>query len=321
MTLAYYPGCSLHGTSREYDESFRAVTAALGIEMKEIDDWSCCGASSAHPTNHTLGVALPARNLALAAEQGADEVVAPCAACFNRLAAARYELKRDPLLAGHMSHILDRPFANNVAVRNVIDLLLQQAPLIEEQAAAQIEASPLAQMKLAAYYGCLLVRPAEITGFDDAEQPSSMESVISACGATPVKWNMAVECCGGAFSISRTSSVVRLSRAIINDAREHGADAIVVACPLCHSNLDFRQAAMTMRDQAPMPVLFLTQLVGLAIGLSEDALGLSRHFVDTKPLFAKAAADASAAAQAAAEAAASKAAKTAAKAVPAASDA
>jgi heterodisulfide reductase subunit B len=307
MTLAYYPGCSLHGTSREYDESFRAVTAALGIEMKEIDDWSCCGASSAHPTNHTLGVALPARNLALAAEQGADEVVAPCAACFNRLAAARYELKRDPLLAGHMSHILDRPFANDVAVRNVIDLMLQRAPLIEEQAAAQIEPSKLVHMKLAAYYGCLLVRPAEITGFDDAEQPSSMEAVISACGATPVKWNMAVECCGGAFSISRTSSVVRLSRAIINDARKHEADAIVVACPLCHSNLDFRQAAMALRDQSPMPVLFLTQLVGLAIGLPEDALGLSRHFVDTKPLFAKAAADAAAAAQAAAAKAAAKA--------------
>jgi heterodisulfide reductase subunit B len=321
MTLAYYPGCSLHGTSREYDESFRAVAGALGIEMKEIDDWSCCGASSAHPTNHTLGVALPARNLALAAEQGADEVVAPCAACFNRLASARHELKRDPLLAGQMSHILDRPFANNVAVSNVVDLMLQQAPLIEEQAAAQLVPSPLAHMKLAAYYGCLLVRPAEITGASETEQPTTMEAVISACGATPVKWNMAVECCGGAFSISRTSSVVRLSRAIINDAREHGADAIVVACPLCHSNLDFRQAAMTMRDQAPMPVLFLTQLVGLAIGLSEDALGLSRHFVDTKPLFAKAAADASAAAQAAAEAAASKAAKTAAKAVPAASDA
>ena len=300
MTLAYYPGCSLHGTSREYDESFRAVATALGIEMKEIDDWSCCGASSAHPTNRTLGVALPARNLALAAEQGADEVVAPCAACFNRLAAARYELKRDPLLAGRMSHILDRPFANDVAVRNVVDLMLQRAPLIEEQTAAQLEPSPLAQMKLAAYYGCLLVRPTEITGFDDTEQPSSMEAVISACGATPVKWNMAVECCGGAFSISRTSSVVRLSRAIINDAREHGADAIVVACPLCHSNLDFRQAAMTLRDQTPMPVLFLTQLVGLAIGLPEDALGLSRHFVDTKPLFAKAAFDAAAAAQVAA---------------------
>ena len=123
-----------------------------------------------------------------------------------------------------------------------------------------------------------------------------MEAVISACGATPVKWNMAVECCGGAFSISRTVSVIRLSRAIINDAREHGADAIVVSCPLCHSNLDFRQAAMQLRGDEPMPVLFLTQLVGLAIGVPEDELGLSRHFVDTEPLFAKAAAAAARAA-------------------------
>ena len=287
MTLAYYPGCSLHGTSREFDESFRAVSAALGIHMKEIDDWSCCGASSAHPTNHELGVALPARNLALAAEQGADEVVAPCAACFNRLASARHELDKDKTLAARMPEILGRPFANDVAVRNVVDVLLERAPQIEELTAAQLQPS-LTGLKMAAYYGCLLVRPAEVTGFDDAEQPHAMEDVISACGAAPVRWNMAVECCGGAFSISRTSSVLRLSRGIIRDARANGAEAIVVACPLCHSNLDFRQAAMTMRGQEPMPILFVTQVVGLALGLPAEQLGLSRHFVDTRPLLAKA---------------------------------
>ena len=317
MTLAYYPGCSLHGTSREFDESFRAVAGALGIEMTEIDDWSCCGASSAHPTNHTLGVALPARNLALAAEQGADEVVAPCAACFNRLAAARYELGRDEALAARMPNILGRPFANDVAVRNVVDVLLDHAPRIEELAAAQLQPPPLAHLKLAAYYGCLLVRPAEVTGFDDAEQPSTMEAVISACGATPVRWNMAVECCGGAFSISRTSSVIRLSRGIIRDARANGADAIVVACPLCHSNLDFRQAAMAMRGEEPMPVLFISQLVGLALGIPEKRLGLARHFVDARPLLAKA----QATAQAAAAADAAKRAKRAATAASAAASA
>jgi heterodisulfide reductase subunit B2 len=313
MTLAYYPGCSLHGTSREFDESFRAVATALPIEMREIDDWSCCGASSAHPTNRTLGVALPARNLALAAEQGADEVVAPCAACFNRLSAARYELDRDAELAARMPGILGCEFANDVAVRNVVDVLLRQAPRIEELAAAQLTPNPLSQMKLAAYYGCLLVRPAEVTGFDDSEAPVSMETVISACGATPVKWNMAVECCGGAFSISRTSSVVRMSRRIIDDAREHGADAIVVSCPLCHSNLDFRQAAMQLRGAGPMPILFLTQLVGLAIGVPEAELGLSRHFVDTKPLFLEASAAAERAASDQAARAAAKAEKAAAR--------
>ncbi len=287
MTLAYYPGCSLHGTSREFDESFRAVADELELGLREIDDWSCCGASSAHPTNRALGVALPARNLALAAQQGADEVVAPCAACFNRLASAKYELARDADLAARMPDILGRPLGADVAVRNVVDVLLGQAPRIEELVAAAVRPNPLEQLKVAAYYGCLLVRPAEVTGFDDAEKPTAMEGIIGACGAKAVDWNMAVECCGGAFSISRTSSVVRLSRAIIDDARQHGAEAIVVACPLCHSNLDFRQSAMQLRGGEPMPILFVTQLVGLALGLPETELGLGRHFVATEPLLAQ----------------------------------
>ena len=146
------------------------MAGALAIEMREIDDWSCCGASSAHPTNRTLGVALPARNLALAAEQGADEVVAPCAACFNRLSSARHELSRDPTLAAQ--HARDpRPRRSPTTSRCATSSTCcsQQAPRIEELAAAQMAPRPLAQMKLAAYYGCLLVRPAEVTGFDDTE--------------------------------------------------------------------------------------------------------------------------------------------------------
>ncbi len=110
-----------------------------------------------------------------------------------------------------------------------------------------------------------------------------MDEVIAACGADAVDWNMKVECCGGAFSVSRTNSVVRLGRAIIEDARRNGAEAIVVACPLCHSNLDLRQKAMMARGEEPMPVLFITQVVGLALGLPASALGLDRHFVDTEP--------------------------------------
>jgi len=272
------------------------VATALDLQIHEIDDWSCCGASSAHPTNHTLGIALPARNLALAAEQGADEVVAPCAACFNRLAAARHEIAADDTLAERMSSILQRDFKNDVAVRNVIDVLRQRAARIVELTAAAPEPKPLSQMRLAAYYGCLLVRPPEVTGFDDPEQPTAMEDVIEACGALPVRWNMAVECCGGGFSISRTASVVRLSRRIIRDARAHGADAIVVSCPLCHSNLDFRQAAMELRGEPPMPVFFITQIVGMAIGVPRDRLGLERHFVATDPVLADATAAAAAAA-------------------------
>jgi heterodisulfide reductase subunit B len=328
MTLAYYPGCSLHGTSREFDESFRAVATALPIEMTEIDGWNCCGASSAHATDHLLGVALPARNLALAEAAGHDEVVAPCAACYNRLAGASHAVANEPGMAAKVAAVLDRPFANNVAIKSVVQVLLDRVPQIGERVAARTTPNPIVGLKIAAYYGCLLVRPAEITGFDDSEQPHTLEDVASACGATPVGWNMAVECCGGAWSIAHTSSVVRLGRAIIDDARKNGADAIVVACPLCHSNLDMRQAAMVRRGEEPLPVIYITELVGLALGLDAGEMGMGRHFVATEPLLAqlqaaavtRAAEDAAKAAAAAEKAAAKAAAQPVAAAVAASAD-
>ncbi len=283
--VAYYPGCSLHGTSPEFDESLRAVVEELGIPIAEIPDWNCCGASSGHTTDHLLGVALPARNLALAEAQGFDRVLAPCAACYNRLASARLAVAEEDGLAERMPEILGRPFANSVEVFNAVQLLHEHGPLIEEKVAASLaEPNPLYGVKLAAYYGCLLVRPPEISGGDDPEQPMQMDDIINACGADDVDWNMKVECCGGAFSVSRTSSVVRLGRSIIEDARRNGAEAIVVACPLCHSNLDLRQKAMMTRGEQPLPILFITQVVGLALGVPAERLGLGRHFVATEPL-------------------------------------
>jgi heterodisulfide reductase subunit B2 len=277
MSTGYYPGCSLDGTSREFGESVLAVTRALGMELREIDDWSCCGASSAHVADHRLAVALPARNLALAETQGFDSVVAPCAACYNRLASAARAMATDPAVAGDMSSLLGRKVPSAMAVRNIIELLTECAPAIKARVT-----SPFAGFKVACYYGCLLVRPHQVTGFDDAEQPSSMEALARLCGATPVAWNMAVECCGGSFSVCRTGSVIRLGRAIIDDARRAGAQAILVACPMCHSNLDFRQAAMRI-EGPPLPILFVTDLVGMAIGLAPESLGLQRHFVPAGP--------------------------------------
>ena len=251
------------------------MVEALGIPVAEIPDWNCCGASSGHTTDHLLGVALPARNLALAEAQGFDRVLAPCAACYNRLASARIAVAEEDGLAERMPEILGRPFANTVEVFNAVQLLHEYGPLIDEKVAASLaEPNPLHGVKLAAYYGCLLVRPPEVSGNDDPEQPMQMDDIINACGADDVEWNMKVECCGGAFSVSRTSSVVRLGRSIIEDARRNGAEAIVVACPLCHSNLDLRQKAMTTRGEQPLPILFITQVVGLALGLPAETLGL-----------------------------------------------
>lgn len=281
MRLGYFPGCSLHGTAREFDESVRAIAGPLGLDLVEIADWSCCGATSAHATNHLLAVALAARNLALAECQGHGAVMAPCAACFNRLADARHEIGKDEKLAGRVSGILDRPFANAVAVKNLVEVLQQLGPAIRARASR-----PLAGLKVACYYGCLLVRPGEVCNFDDPEAPTAMEDVVTSAGATPVRWNLRLECCGGGFSIPRTGSVIRLGRAILADARAAGAEAIAVACPMCHSNLDFRQGAMARRGDAPMPILFLSELVGLALGIEPRRLGMERHYVSTAPLAA-----------------------------------
>ena len=274
MKVGYFPGCSLHATAKELDLSLRAVAASLGVELEEIRDWSCCGASSAHATNHLLSIALSARNLALAEAQGLSRVMAPCAACFSRLATARHEMAHDRGLAETVRPMLGRPFENAVEVQNVVALLQGLAGEIKARA------TPLAGLKVACYYGCLLVRPPEIAQFDDPEDPTSMERVVAATGATAVRWSRRLDCCGAGFSISRVGSVVRLGRAILEDAKAAGAQAVVVACPMCHSNLDLRQAAMEARGASlGLPILFLTQLVGLALKVPRESLGLERHFV------------------------------------------
>ncbi len=286
MNIGYYPGCSVHATAREYEESLKAVASVLDLGLDEIPDWSCCGASSAHATNHLLGVALPARNLALAEAEEMTRVLAPCAACYGRLSNARFELGRDQALAREVGVVLRRPFRNSVQVVNVVEILQELLPRISQRTVR-----PLAGLKVASYYGCLLVRPSKVTGFDDPEAPTSMEQVVDATGAVSLQWNKRTTCCGAGLSLSRLGSVVRLGHAILNDARASGARAVVVACPMCHSNLDFRQAAINRSRQhgAPgrageLPILYITQLVGLALGIAPSKLGLQRHFVSTRPL-------------------------------------
>lgn len=276
MKIGYFPGCSLHATAREYAESLNAVAAELDVRFDEIDDWACCGATAAHSTNRLLSVALPARTLMLAENQKLDKVFAPCAACYNRLASARHAISQDRSLADRVAAALGGKFGNSVEVWSITRLLSGLTERIGQKSRKRPD-----RLKVACYYGCLLVRPPVICGFDDPESPDSMETIAAAAGAEPVKWDMALECCGGGFSLSRTASVVRLGRSILRSAARAGAQAIVVACPMCHSNLDFRQKAINMRDDSsgPIPILFLSQLVGLGLGLAPERLGLERHFV------------------------------------------
>ncbi|MDH7516389.1 MAG: CoB--CoM heterodisulfide reductase iron-sulfur subunit B family protein [Bacteroidota bacterium] len=285
MTIGYYPGCSLKGTAKEYDRSLRAILGALGVELREIEDWNCCGASSAHAVSRLLATALPARNINLAAAQNYGEILAPCAACYNRLVAAKREIEQHAAVRQSVEYVLEEPFRPGVEIRNLIEFFER----IGTETIAAAVRRPLQGLSAACYYGCLLVRPPEITRFDDAETPSSMERIVQATGAKTVEWRFKTECCGAAHSIARKDIVLDLSRQILDDARASGADLIVVACPMCHSNLDMRQASMRVRNggRRSVPVVYLSELVGYALGFDARTLGLDLHFIDPAPALAK----------------------------------
>jgi len=276
-TLGYYPGCSLHGTGRELDQSIRALAEVAGVDLVEIEDWNCCGATAAHSLNHDLAVALPYRTLALAEEQGLAEVVAPCAMCFSRLKGTTVRLARDPDLVEKMHRITGRPYAGTVRILNANEYVNR---LLDEGLAERLT-HRLDGLTAAPYYGCLLSRGEDIVP-DDHEQPTAMERALVAAGCDIVPWNFATECCGGGFSMSKTEAVVDLSDAILSDAEDAGADAIVTSCPMCHSNLDMRQRTINAAGRGPhdLPILYLSEVLGLAAGMEPERLGLDRHFVD-----------------------------------------
>ena len=275
MRIGYYPGCSLLGSSREFDESTRAVLKALDVELVEVADWNCCGASSAHILNHELSLALPARILALAEQAGITEILAPCAACSNRLLSAQQELEKHPELVAVIEKAIEMPYKGTVKIVNILEVLDRLKQRIADKTVAPFT------KKVASYYGCLLVRPPRVVNFDRPEDPQSMDLMLKAVGATPVEWPFKTECCGAAFSVTRTDIVARLSGKLVQDAVKRGADAIVVACPMCHSNLDLRRPEINefLQKEYAIPAMFITQVVGLALGLDPNTLGLHRHMV------------------------------------------
>ncbi|OFY64968.1 MAG: heterodisulfide reductase subunit B, partial [Bacteroidetes bacterium RBG_13_42_15] len=270
MTLGFYPGCSLKGSSREYAESVLAVAKTLEIAIQEISDWNCCGATAAHNLNRELSLALPARILALAEKQGLTEIVVPCAACYSRLTVTRHELLKDPALKARISEINNMEFKGNVTMLNIIQMIDKYVtPVLESRVIKPFD------HKVACYYGCYLVRPHEILNFDREEDPQTMDELMLKIGAKPIDWAYKTECCGAGLSVSRTSSVGRLSGKIIGDAKDRGAEAMIVACPMCHSNLDMRRDSINsyLGEKVDIPVLYITQAIGLAVGIDRKALG------------------------------------------------
>ncbi len=282
MKLAFYPGCALESSAKEYKESTLLVARSLGLDMEEIPDWICCGATAAHMSGEVLAVALPAYDLLAAKRMGADTVVASCAACYSRMRSANFELKRDPGMVDKVAEVLGERYEGDVDVSHFLEIV-NQVP--REHLKAKIE-TRLEGLKIASYYGCLLVRPADVTGFDDREDPQMLDRLVEVVGAQPVDWRYKVECCGASLAFSRPEIADKMSGDVLQDAKDAGADLVMVACPLCHSNLDLRQSDIEKRlgTDLEIPILYFTQVLGLALGASPRALGIHKHMIDPLPI-------------------------------------
>lgn len=288
--LTYYPGCSLRHSAEEFDVSTRLVLRALDVDFVEVPDWTCCGSSPAHMTNHLLAQGLAARNLRQAASVG-DEMFAPCPSCYQRQKDAEVEIEADPAFRDEVNQVLDQPYQASVRVLTLPEVLMTKAG--PDKIRQQVK-TDLVKLKVVPYYGCLLGRPSQLTGEPDEEQPMIMDRLLEAAGAEVKWWNYKTECCGASVGMPKAEIHRRLSRKVLDQALYAGAEAVVVACPLCHQNLDLRQTQINAAfgTNYAVPILYLTQVLGLAFGFSADEMMLQKHSVDPRSLVARAVSDA-----------------------------
>jgi heterodisulfide reductase subunit B len=273
MEVGYYPGCSLESSAKEFDLSIRAIFREMEISLKEIPDWNCCGASPAHYLNEEVAMSLPYRNLVKAEESGLDRVVSPCPACYSHLKHIHEEVSKNPHLAERLETIVGKKYRSGVSSKHLLDFLKEDIGL--ERLKTSIKAS-LNGLKVVSYYGCLTRLPG--VHLDDVENPVLMDEIVKTIGGESLDWSHKTECCGASLSVSRTEIALRLVRSILEAAQEKGADCIVVVCPLCQSNLDTRQRDINKMYETSyrIPVLYLSQLIGLTQKLGYAQLGLNR---------------------------------------------
>jgi heterodisulfide reductase subunit B len=277
MAYSYYPGCSLHSTGIAYDKSIRATFKALGEELKELDDWNCCGATAYMSVKETVACVISARNLALAERTGLD-LVAPCSACFTVLNKTRSFVRELPAFRRNVEQCLQEAGLRcrfETRVRHPLDVLMNDIGLSR---IAQGKVRDLAGLRVACYYGCQIVRP-ERAVLEDPEVPMALDDLVACLGATPVDYPPKVRCCGGMLVATFEEVARRLCDELITRARDDDADCIVTTCPMCHANLELLQLRNKTngRAAAPMPILYFTQLVGLALGCSEEEVGLNHN--------------------------------------------
>ncbi|HXX58611.1 MAG TPA: CoB--CoM heterodisulfide reductase iron-sulfur subunit B family protein [Thermodesulfovibrionales bacterium] len=280
MEIAYYPGCSLHASSELYDIQNRLVFRRLGVELKEIEDWNCCGATSAAKTDDFLSIALPARNLGIADSSGLPEMVIPCSSCYSRTLVSQKRLTEDPELKSRINAGLNRKVEGKIKIRSILEVLM---PRVESGEVAEKSAKKLEGLKPACYYGCLMTRfPCDIDVPDNVENPQGMEIICKALGAQPLDWGYKTDCCGASASVNDTDMSLFLMSKIMKDAIARGANCFVTTCPMCQLNLDAYQDRVREkhRIEQRLPVYFITELLGISMGFSPKEMQVDRHFVD-----------------------------------------
>ena len=282
MKYAYFPGCSASSTGISYTLSYDYVARCSGIEMEEIPDWNCCGASAAHNESHLLGDALPARSLAISeATFGDTPVLTPCAGCYLHLKAATTHARESEEQREKIEEVIQRPWSASADVINGIE------PFLGEDVQQRIKdhvCRPLDGLKVACYYGCALLRPAQVCNFDDDERPQAMENLLALTGATPIEWSFKNECCGASHQVTIPDAGRMMVKRILENAAAQGADAIACACPLCMLNLDMREAKVNAlrakegKEPLDIPIYYFTELIAASFGADESKIGLTRHF-------------------------------------------
>jgi heterodisulfide reductase subunit B len=291
MKYGYYPGCSLERNAAAYHQSAMAVAGPLGIDLVEIDDWNCCGATEYFSINLLPAYALVARNLALAQDQGiSDQLVAPCSACFLNLTKTDRYMAESPKLAADVNEALAAGGLHytpgSVRVRHLLDIIVNDVGY--DVVAARVS-KPLTGLRVAAYYGCLIVRPGYGGVFDDPEHPTTMDRLLRILGAEVVDFPLRAQCCGGHMTQISQEVAYEMIRRLLKNAADYEADVIATVCPMCQLNLDAYQANVNQffNTDYMIPVLYFTQLMGLAFGVSPVDLGIGKEFVDARPALAK----------------------------------
>ncbi len=280
MEYGYFPGCSLSSSAKEYNQTVVALAESFGVQLAEIADWNCCGATPAAAVSEEVSLALPWCNLASAEQMGLAKVLSPCPACHSHMCTS-HEAAQDARLSARLAELTEAGYRGSVELRHLLDFLTEEIGLDRIEKSAR---KPVAGLKAACYYGCLT----RLHGVDvdDRELPVKMDRVVEACGGMALPFSHATDCCGASLVLSKTDTVLRLSNAILKAAKLAGANCVVVVCPICQGNLDMRQRAVEKRYDVSydLPIIYLSQVVMMSQGMGYKELGFGKHFTSPRKM-------------------------------------